>query len=711
MPVETSGEQSIKRVITNWGDERGRRRLGFLTLGILIAGALIFFRLAWLQVFKAESLRKKASVQYRSKESLPSFRGTIYDRAGRPLTENLGDWLSIGINPTHVGDPAKFARDLSRVTNKPAKSFQDKLKRKAQYVVLARQVSPDQAAKLKTLGWKFDAQTEIHRTYPQNALAGQLIGFTNIDNQGISGLELSFDELLHGKAGWRIYQLDVEGRKHLDDELPSQAQENGGDLVTTIDLSVQSILEEELRPALDYYHARKAAGLVMNPTTGEILAMASLPGFDPNRVEGQPKENQKNLPITEMFEPGSTFKVITAALLLDRGLVDPEDMVNCGNGRIVIYGKTIHDAHPYSQLSFRDVVVHSSNIGMIRMSEIIQSSELYRQICNLGFLGRTGIEMQGEAVGSLPTVSNWSGLTKPNVVIGQGVTVTMLQLAMAYAAIANDGVLMRPTVIRGVRTGEDELERQKPLALRRVMTSRTARIMSDFLKGVVEDGTGKLASVKGLAVAGKTGTPQLVKPEGGYYQDKFAPVFVGYFPADKPEYLCLILLEDAQGEKGEHMGGNVAAPIFGSVAERIMGLRPDLYKYEKSDKKHQASEQIKVPDLALVSVAEAVRSLKEAGLVMERHGEGAVIYDQMPAPGTVANPGDLVQVTLGPLERSKGTTMIMPVLTGLSLRDAVKKATENGLAVKVSGTGRVMRQSPSSGARVPMGEVCQLVGK
>jgi cell division protein FtsI (penicillin-binding protein 3) len=682
------------------------------TLGIVAVCSILFLRLVWLQIVKSSSYRKKAASQYQTKVMLPSHRGVIYDRNGRPLTENLGDWVQLGINPSYIADPRRFARDLSNVTGKAAKLYLERLNYRKDYVVLARQVSPQQADRLKKMGWNLHTESEIHRVYPQGALAGQLIGFTDIDNRGISGLEQSFDGALRGKEGWRVFQLDVEGKRHLDEDLPFQPQEDGGDLVTTIDLAIQSILEEELAPALDYYHAKSAAGLVMDPTTGEILAMASAPGFNPNSPDKFGREKQKNLPITEMFEPGSSFKAIGASLVLDKKIAGPEDEVDCGNGHIVIYDKTIHDAHPYNRLTFEDVIVKSSNIGMIRLTRELKPAELYRRICDFGFLGRTGIELSGEATGSLPGVENWSGLTQPNVVIGQGVSVTMVQLAAAYAAVANDGVLMRPTLVRGVRNSDGEVEKQKPLAVRRVISAKTARTLNRFLSGVVERGTARSAAIKGMPIAGKTGTSQIVNPETRtYFQDRFIAIFVGYFPANDPRYLSLICVYDPHGEKGEHMGGNVSAPIFHNVAARILGLKPELWNMAKGVERPEDDQLVEVPDVTFLAADAATGRLKEAGLSILKSGNGSVIYDQAPRAGSLVNKKSQVQVTLGPKDRSRGPAAVMPVLVGLSLRDAVMKATECGLAVKVNGSGRVVKQSPGSGARVETGDLCMINGE
>lgn len=669
----------------------------------------MFIRLAWLQILSADQLRLLADDQYLSEVPLYPYRGIIYDRTGRPLTENLGDWVSIGIKPNHVTYPINFARDLSKVTGKPSKGFITALRKQKEYVVLARQVSPQQTERLSDLGWKFSTQPEIHRLYPHKNLAGQVLGFVDIDNMGISGLESAFDRLLKGHEGYRVYQLDVAGNQHIDSKLPFKLQQNGGDLFTTLDISLQAILEAELTVAYEYYNARNIAGLIMHPRSGEILAMASLPGFDPNSPKDSPTGNQRNIPVTDILEPGSTFKVIPAALLLEKQLASPDDTVDCGNGRITLHGKPIRDWHSFDKLSFRDVIVNSSNIGMVRLTENLSRQDFYSFICDFGFLGRTGIEIEGEVAGSMPKVENWSGLTLPNVVYGQGIAVTLLQLASAYGCIANDGFLVRPTLVRATRTPDGKVHRQETLTIRSPISKSTADTLTSFLVEVMERGTGKAGFIKGIDIAGKTGTSQLVNPAGGYYQRRFTASFVGFFPAAAPEILVLISVTDPSGPRGEHTGGGVAAPIFKKVARQILGLRPELWAASDCGKASQYLTCVEVPDLSFLDLDIARELTEKDDLTLIRHGSGTVVYDQTPAPGTLVEPGDKIHVTVGPREDLKGATVIMPLLTGLSLRDAIRKATERGLSIRIDGTGRVVKQTPKSGSKAAIGDICRIV--
>lgn len=569
-----------------------------IVIVILLVGSGIFTRLVWLQVFHAEELRLLATSQYRSKITLEPYRGTIYDRSGRPLTANISDYYSIGINPYNVTEPDRLARDLSSVLGRSKEYYRKKLLRSNKFVILARKVEPTQFENLKNKGWKLIRQGEVHRAYPHNQIAGQLTGFTDIDNRGISGIELAHDELLKGTPGWRIVQLDVNGNQHIDSGYPYEPQVNGGDLVLTIDMAIQSILDEELSSAIRYYKAKSAAGLIIDPQTGEIIAMSSLPAFNPNNPEGYDISRQKNVPVTDLYEPGSTFKPIISSMLLEKGIYRPDYKVDCGVGYIVVHGKTIHDTHGYGVLSFADVLVKSSNVGMIKLTSDVKPQLIDEAIKNFGFLEPTGIDLPGEVRGSLPEVKDWSGLTKPNVVIGQGISVTMLQMAMAYSVFANGGVLMKPYLVREKRFSDGRVERYNPEKVRQVVSPETAGIISDILTQSVQRGTGKRVFNEDIPVAGKTGTAQLVNfQNGGYYQNRFAASFVGYFPATSPRYVILISMQDARGPSDEHTGGSTSAPVFKKVMERIVGLKPEIRNLVKQDTTIFKRDGVQVPQL------------------------------------------------------------------------------------------------------------------
>lgn len=683
-----------------------RIRLGILSAIVLLAGFGIFSRLVWIQVFESRNLRIIAENQYHSKLTIQPYRGTIYDRVGRPLTDNSGEYVSLGINPHNVHDIKRLAKEFARETGINFDTIINRLNRNSKFVELGKRIPVSKAERLKLSGWNLIANPVNCRTYPHSRTFGQLVGFTDVDNNGISGLELTYNNILSGRSGYHVIQKDVSGGKLYDSTLPNNPHEDGGDVILTVDLDIQSVLEKELISCLEFNSAEKAAGIVLNPRTGEVAAMVSLPGFDPNSPNEFPVQRQKNIAVTDLYEPGSTFKLIPTALLLEENKYFPQSIVDCGDGEISIYGKTIHDQQAYGKIPLVDVVSKSSNVGMIRLTEEMKRSELYKIISDFGFLTPTGIELTGEASGSLPKPRKWSGLTKPNLVIGQGIAVTMMQMAMAYAVIANDGVLVKPTLIRELRHSNGKRDRVEPLEVRRVLSGSTAEYLRDMLIDAVDNGTGKRAKIEGIKIAGKTGTAQMVNfDEGGYYDDRFVASFIGYFPAERPKYLMLIAVFNPHGPKDEHTGGSVAAPVFKRVAEKIISIKPFIRTVSINENVSQ-KELVVLPDLNFMPFNDVKTELKNLGLRYKRYGSGELVYDQSPSPGSKIEVGDVIQITLGPGKEIVGPTLIMPVLTGLSMRDAINKASINGLSVASYGSGKVSNQSPNSGTRVQVGSKC-----
>ena len=331
-------------------------------------------------------------------------------------------------------------------------------------------------------------------------------------------------------------------------------------------------MEEELKAAVERHRARSGMGIVMVPRTGEVLALASVPGFDPNRPGDYPMWTRKNRVITDIYEPGSTFKVVTAAAALEEKVMSPEDSVFCEEGAFLVAGRRFRDAHPYGWLTFREVVELSSNIGTIKVAERLGKDVLYRYARTFGFGAETGIDLPGEVKGILRPPSAWSGRSLASIAVGQEVSVTAIQMACAYAAVANGGMLMRPQIVLEVKgAGGKVLKRMKPEPVRRVVSEETARKLVEFLEGVVERGTGREARIPGVRVAGKTGTAQRpLEGGGGYAPGEFVASFVGFLPAEDPELLCLVVIDTPR--EGGHYGGQVAAPVFRRVVERVLSL-------------------------------------------------------------------------------------------------------------------------------------------
>ncbi len=684
----------------------------FMVLVCLLS-VVILVQLVQLHIFESDDLRKDAQRQYRLTVDLFPKRGTIFDRTGVPLTENIDGFISPGVKPGRVIDPVWLAKDLASITGRPAKFYLNKLTGGKDFVHLERKLSPQIADQIKSLGWNLRYDSEVKRIYPHQTLAAQIVGFTDIKDVGRSGIEMLYNDLLGGKIGKRVVQLDVFGRHYLDEALSYIPPVDGGDIVLTIELAIQAILEEELGEALNYYNAIRTSGIVLDPMTGEIISMVSIPSLNPNEYRKYPLKNQRNVSTVDMYELGSCMKIVGASLLLEKGLATAETTVDTDPGWITIYGKTFKDVRNHGLINLREVIAYSSNVGMIRMMQDIDREDIYAMMLRFGFNEKTGIELPGETRGSIPKPNKWSGLTKPSIVIGQSAAVSLLQLSMGFAAIANGGDLLQPTLIRGLRQTNRQAEPRAVVVKRQVMSSHTASVLTKCLKGTVEFGTGRRASIKDMPIAGKTGTALKVDFENHkYYDDKYIATFCGYFPADRPRYLVLISVDEPDGPNDEHGGSSVAVPVFRSVVKRILERKSELYQLVKrGSNKTSDQHQVSVPDLRFKRTDEIKSTMSEKELEYVISGEGSIVYDQIPPPGAMISTKEIVQLTVGPIEGLEASKVVVPLLSGLSLRDAVKKVTSAGLTFKVTGTGRVVRQQPLAGEQVSLGDPCMIYGE
>ncbi len=682
-----------------------RKRFIAFQITIVICAMVLFGRLIWVQLLDGLELSYIADKGGKSRITIQSRRGTIYDRKGQPLSENLGDYVSLSVNRSQILSPERLINDLSKVTGRTDSHFRSHLSSGNNYITLARKVSKHQSSQLKELGWELIEETDIKRGYPYHEIAGQVLGFTDVDSRGISGLEYTFERILKGESGWRNVEVDAFGNPQIKQKLPYQPAKDGSDVVLTIDISIQTILYDELCDVMEMHNAKAAHGIVLNPSNGEILAMASLPNYDPNNPYRYPISNQKNPVITDVYEPGSTFKLAVAAILLEQGLLDENVLINTSPGYIKVYDHKIHDTKDYGVLTFADAIVKSSNVAMIKFSKPLKSMDIYNSIKQFGFLDKTGIELPGESVAILPKVKEWSGLTKPNVVIGQGIAVTMLSLAMFYQMIANDGVMLKPSVIYGIKHADGSVDFADREAGKKVLSDTTAHVLKNILENVVIEGTGKRARINGVNIAGKTGTSQ--KPDfvrGGYTENDFWASFVGFFPAEDPKCLVMIMIDEP--ENGYH-GGSVAAPAFKKVAERIIELNPEIKKGITAITE-SVSQDVQVPNYRNKTIKQVESELLLCKFEPEYYGNGTIIQHQNPPPGVTAKPGSKIKFTMAPSKGIAEGRIVVPVLKDLSIRDAIKKASSVGLNARVVGSGRVYLQSLRAGAIVNIGDKCAI---
>jgi cell division protein FtsI (penicillin-binding protein 3) len=548
-----------------------RRRLaviaGFGAVWVLLIAA----RLYDLQVVRYEHYAGKAERQQQRVVTLDPPRGTIYDAQGRELAVSI-QVDSVYAVPPEVADPAATAAALARAV---PDLDRDKLARQLagdrEFIWVARKLDPPVAEKVRALKLKgLYFVPESKRYYPMKELAAQVLGYVGTDNHGLAGLEQVYDQEITGKPGKRTVLRDARQGTVAAPGLSFSEPEPGHDLYLTLDATVQHIVERELARAIEERHARRGSAIFLDPATGGVLAMASYPSFDPNDFASYSPESWRNRAVVDVYEPGSTFKIVTAAAALEAGVVREDERIDCGMGVITLYKDIrVHDHKPYGMLTFAEVIAHSSNIGVIRVAQRIRDDRFYATLRGFGFGRPTGIDLPGESGGILHNVEKWSLLEKDYIAFGQGISVTPLQLVSAAAAVANGGVLLKPHLVAAVSRGEVRMPKYPaPPVVGRAISPATASDLTRYLEGVVIAGTGKPAAIPGYQVAGKTGTAQ-IPVRGGYHG--YLPSFVGFAPADQPALVGLVAIAEPQGN--EYYGAQVAAPAFGAITRQVLLYR------------------------------------------------------------------------------------------------------------------------------------------
>ncbi|MBX6326119.1 MAG: penicillin-binding protein 2, partial [Chthoniobacterales bacterium] len=518
------------------------------------------------------------------KQIIHAERGMILDANDEVLAHNI-PVQTVVADATHINDREAIAELVSAALDVPAGQLLEKLASQRRYIVIKREVPEAVATALRDKlrannlrGIYFER--DATRFYPNGSMLCHVIGFTDFDHRGIQGVEASMEEYLHGQDGYRYIEHNRAGQEIVPYRGQERAPRDGYQVHLTVDLGLQNIVENEIDAAMQEYSPQKAVILLMRPQTGEILAMANRPAFDLNqRSEAKPEE-MKNRAIIDMMEPGSTFKIVAAAAALNEHKVRPDSTIFCENGLWNFGGAALHDHRPFSYLSVRDILVKSSNIGAAKLALSVGEEKFYEYIRRFGFGERTGIELPGEISGLIRPPQAWSKISITRIPMGHEIGVTPLQMAVAMAAIANGGRLVTPRIVKSVTTADGKIiSSLSPSVVRQVIAPDTARQIGEALRGVVSDrGTAAAAAVPGFTIAGKTGTAQKVDPRGGYEQGKYVVSFIGYLPAEHPEFVGLVVLDDAHTSKPElNYGGLVAGPIFSRVAEkaaRYLDLEP-----------------------------------------------------------------------------------------------------------------------------------------
>jgi cell division protein FtsI (penicillin-binding protein 3) len=615
---------------------------------------VIFGRAYQLQVLQSQRLAAMAERQSQRIVQLIPKRGIIYERKKEEMAISV-EVDSVFAQPGRVENVREVAQKVAPMLGKKPSDILSKLKGEEPFIWLQRGITPEQRKAIERYDFSGVAfLKETKRFYPQGDLGVHVIGFAGLDAQGLEGVEVGYDEFIRGEPGYIVISKDALGRSLSPQTAPSRQSLDGCDVILTIDKNIQYVVEKELKRAVQACSANGGMAVVMNPKTGEILALAVQPSFDPNHFSTAPPQVRKNRAVTDTFEPGSTFKVFLLAAALEEQAAAPKEMFFCENGAYTVGGKIIHDTHKHGWLSLADIIKLSSNIGASKVGKKLGKNKLHRHLKNFGFGAKTGVDLPGEVPGFLADPRTWSEVGLANISFGQGVSTTALQLTAALAAVANGGVLMKPYVVKAVLDSNgDFLQENRPKAIRRVISPETAGMVAKILKAVMDEGgTGKAARLAGYESAGKTGTAQKALANGRGYSDKRIGSFFGFAPADNPQVVITVIIDEPQGSS---YGGVVAAPAFKAIGEQMlpyMGVYPKGVTY------------------------------------LARVGAGMPPPKEAPPANSPAQSASV---------EASGDPGVMPDFSGKSLRQVVLIAQRLGLDLKLVGSGKAVSQNPPPG--------------
>ena len=645
-----------------------RARIALLGACVMCVALLVIVRAFHVQIATGDRLREMAEDQHLRHLRVSPRRGAIYDRHGAELAVSA-DVDSVYANPRRLKameqDPQIVARRIAKVLDVDYERLAKRLAADRYFVWIERQVTPNEATRIRELDIPgIELMTEARRYYPNRHLAAHLLGFADIDGRGIEGIELAYEDRLRG-SDRRVEAIrDRRGHVVFADDMEDDRTIQGQSVVLTIDKAIQHIAERELALGVRTFEARGGSVVVMDPSSGEILALANYPPFNPNEPSKHPIAHRRNRAVVDRFEPGSTVKPFTMAAALASGAVKPNQSINCENGVTRLGGRLLHDAHPYEWLTPTQILAYSSNIGIAKIALDLGKKDLYRGFRRFGFGEPTGLGVPGETAGILRHYRRWYEIDTAAVSFGQGMSVTNVQLATAMSAIANGGRLMQPMLVRRMSDGHGAIiEENKPRVRRQVVPRRVAKLVGQMLTAVTEPGgTAMEAAVDGYLVAGKTGTAQKADyVHGGYAKDKWLASFIGFAPADRPSVVISVVIDETVIA---HYGGTVAGPVFRRIAEvtlRHMGITPEGRQAVLAKKKEQQIAVVEtetapeeepvekgesaVPDVRSLPLRQAVIALHAESLVAEVQGSGLVV-SQEPAPGKAVSHGSVVRLQL-----------------------------------------------------------------
>ncbi len=697
------------------------RLIIFLAFTVLWSG-LICTKLFYLQVVRSETYKQEASARQEAVQSLEPQRGNIFDRNMNLLAVSVAT-ESLAVNPQVIKDPLDTLSKICAVLNlnlyEQMKSFNEMKQKGRKFIFIKRKITPQEKSEILRLDIHglplcknktreycekkdhmalhfFNAgiffEDEYKRYYPNGALASHVLGISNIDEKGLEGVESQYDSYLRGQSLNIQVLKDAAGNEFPVESVAEKKMENH--LVLTIDEVIQYIAEKELERACHQTRAYKGCVIVMDPSNGEILALANRPTYNLNNISQYPTCNRKNIAITDLYEPGSTFKIIPLAALVEHDKFNPREIINCEKGSIRVAGVNIGDHHPYHLLNAVEVISKSSNVGVIKLAARLSDEQFYQYIKNFGFGRKTEIDLPGEVNGSggVRPPSQWSKLSHAVLSIGQEISVTPMQMITSFSAIANRGFMVRPHAAKGYIDPAGIYEPFENEKQKRVLSEKTARILTGILETVVLDGTGKKANVPGYSVTGKTGTAQIFDNSMKMYRkDRFVASFIGYAPSFDPKLLCMVMLELPKGD--EYYGGDVAAPVFSKIAGETLSylqIPPNRETLSAANFQHFSPSNPSKDTASPPFPSRALFVKNQADLSIPHYIE----------------PSRFIQhCETIPIDVEDG---LMPDLLGRSLRDALGILSAKGCRAQVSGKGFVTAQCPEAGTALNKGDVCFL---
>jgi len=676
-----------------------RNRLIFLL--IILTTLFLFFigKFFWIQVVNSEKYEKIALSQRLRELNIESKRGNIYDVKGNQLAVNTSAQTVVAI-PEEVENPEKLAGKLEDILDMDYEIIYKRLSSDASAKYLKRKVNETVVKKineLETEGIFF--KEESQRYYPKDDLASQVLGFAGIDNQGLEGIELSYDKYLQGLAGKKLIEKDAAGRILPDSVKKDIPSKTGYNIYLTIDEVIQYIVERELDNAMDKFEISGASAIVMNPDDASILAMASTPDYNPNNFADYSKNKWRNKSITDNYEPGSTFKIITTAAALEEGVVSEGDPFYC-SGSVEVEGESIScwKTAGHGHESFTEVVKNSCNPGFVQVGMRVGTEKFYNYIESFGFGEKTAIKLPGEAKGILNSYEKTGPVELATMSFGQGIAVTPIQLITAVSAIANDGTLLEPKLVDKITDEKNNIvQKIKKTPVRQVVTKNTAKRTRELLKKVVDDGTGKNASIDGFSIGGKTGTAK------HYNNEIYDSSFIGMVPTDNPQFVVLVVLYDASGES--YYGSQIAAPVFRNILHDILRYKDISPENSENHSSLKNNQQVKIPNVINKNIIDAEKELRKVGVDVKLIGMGEKVIMQIPFEDTKINKNSTVRLfTEEKLIENVNYYISVPNLKEIKISEAKNLVNKMGLKIKINGSGNtIIKQDVKPGKRVKAG--------